>query len=276
MSFKWTDGTDYLAHHGIKGQKWGVRNGPPYPIDHTVMPKGTRINSVVGIRPDSVVGRFISPKDMANVIANARKADGRWIYTYNPEDEWDSKVYKGPFSVYLAVGKGAAYVAECQYETIKDLRMPTKKERIDEFEKLLNDRKYRKTVIRDISEIRDRALKMNIPDWEKEMYKNFDPKRIETKKDLEAAYALFNHAMEAAYYYGSTREYSKRMADKWDAMVDDNNQGVYNNAHDPVIIFRANEALKALESKLVSIEETTKFYKQVEAELAKEGKRVAL
>lgn len=23
---------DYIAHHGIKGQKWGVRNGPPYPL----------------------------------------------------------------------------------------------------------------------------------------------------------------------------------------------------------------------------------------------------
>lgn len=23
---------DYLAHHGIKGQKWGQRNGPPYPL----------------------------------------------------------------------------------------------------------------------------------------------------------------------------------------------------------------------------------------------------
>lgn len=24
----------YLEHHGIKGQKWGVRNGPPYPLDY--------------------------------------------------------------------------------------------------------------------------------------------------------------------------------------------------------------------------------------------------
>ncbi|MCI8992256.1 MAG: hypothetical protein HFG80_05935 [Eubacterium sp.] len=26
---------DELYHHGIKGQKWGVRNGPPYPIDRS-------------------------------------------------------------------------------------------------------------------------------------------------------------------------------------------------------------------------------------------------
>lgn len=24
---------DTLVHHGVKGQKWGVRNGPPYPLD---------------------------------------------------------------------------------------------------------------------------------------------------------------------------------------------------------------------------------------------------
>lgn len=26
-------GYDSLAHHGVKGQKWGVQNGPPYPLD---------------------------------------------------------------------------------------------------------------------------------------------------------------------------------------------------------------------------------------------------
>ena len=29
------DGSSELAHHGVEGQKWGVRNGPPYPIDRT-------------------------------------------------------------------------------------------------------------------------------------------------------------------------------------------------------------------------------------------------
>ena len=24
--------TEYLCHHGILGQKWGKKNGPPYPI----------------------------------------------------------------------------------------------------------------------------------------------------------------------------------------------------------------------------------------------------
>ncbi|MCI9428089.1 MAG: phage portal protein [Eubacterium sp.] len=26
---------EHLAHHGVEGQKWGVRNGPPYPLDRS-------------------------------------------------------------------------------------------------------------------------------------------------------------------------------------------------------------------------------------------------
>ena len=31
MAKYWTDGTS-LYHYGIPGQKWGVQNGPPYPL----------------------------------------------------------------------------------------------------------------------------------------------------------------------------------------------------------------------------------------------------
>ena len=31
---------NYIAHHGIKGQEWGVKNGPPYPLDDA----GSHIN----------------------------------------------------------------------------------------------------------------------------------------------------------------------------------------------------------------------------------------
>lgn len=30
------DETDSLAHHGIQGQKWGVKNGPPYPLGDSI------------------------------------------------------------------------------------------------------------------------------------------------------------------------------------------------------------------------------------------------
>lgn len=32
--YPYNDYRDYLEHHGVKGQKWGVQNGPPYPLKY--------------------------------------------------------------------------------------------------------------------------------------------------------------------------------------------------------------------------------------------------
>ena len=60
--------SDELCHHGIKGQKWGIRNGPPYPLDAKGQLKrvkslnsdlnnwkyGVLINSKIETDPDKV------------------------------------------------------------------------------------------------------------------------------------------------------------------------------------------------------------------------------
>ena len=51
---------DWLEHHGIKGQHWGVRNGPPYPLsfnDHS--PAQKRLN------PKSALDNYSKSKDTA-------------------------------------------------------------------------------------------------------------------------------------------------------------------------------------------------------------------
>lgn len=40
-------GESFLSHHGIRGQKWGVKNGPPYPLDQE---KHDRVVGKIGKR----------------------------------------------------------------------------------------------------------------------------------------------------------------------------------------------------------------------------------
>ena len=62
--------SNYLAHHGILGQKWGKRNGPPYPLsegDHSAAEKKA------GYKQSLSGGESISKK--AKTAKNVLKSD---------------------------------------------------------------------------------------------------------------------------------------------------------------------------------------------------------
>ena len=264
----------YLAHHGIKNMHWGERNGPPYPLSRKKkrsqkrkrkktqlaknakkLLKGTRLNSV-------------SPENDSNAYKNR----DTWMYTFDPNDKWDSKVYKGPFSVYK-MRQAGAYIYEHQFELVRDLKMPTNKERVDEFIKLYSDN--RKQVYKDLKRTK-KMLDASGVEANKPISKKI-LKDLKTKAQFYAAYEIFNHAMENISRFKSTRAYAKIMAEKYDAMVDDNNKRIYNGVHNPLIIFRANEVLKDIgKAKYIDVEEIKKNYYEVKEELAKKGKKVLL
>lgn len=52
------DDSSELAHHGVEGQKWGVRNGPPYPIDR----KNVENTSENGKMEDIYIHRSVGAK----------------------------------------------------------------------------------------------------------------------------------------------------------------------------------------------------------------------
>lgn len=68
----WEPTEEFLMHHGIDGQKWGVRNGPPYPLEKG-QKKKYRTDKGYKKRPDSSYSHTDrSVNDMSNVELQKR------------------------------------------------------------------------------------------------------------------------------------------------------------------------------------------------------------
>ena len=277
----------WLYHHGVKGQQWGIRRGPPYPIEDTVLKKGTRLNTVSNYK-------------------HGKK--GRWVYTYNPNDEWDSKVYRGPFAQYsksrsVDKGKLAAQIAaralitpvapvalllpykktprkfiyDRELETTEDLKLANSKQRTKEFVDLYktDPEKYKQ----DLQKIQNALLRAGfngelVGIKNEDLYKQVKSD-LKAKKDIKVAKFLLDHGMKDADKFELTKDYSKVMREKYDGMVDDHNVKVYNDAHDPVILFLdkyKNVPVKELGVRKVRQEEIMQNIVDVRDELTKKGK----
>lgn len=261
-------------HHGVRKyqykdgsltpagrERYGVgpardKNATPYPIEDKVLRKGTKLNSIEYVYDPSGFKK-------------------KWKYTYNPENEWDSKVYRGAFSVYKS-NWGRFPLKDVSYEVTRDLKMPNSKERYEAFKKVYNENK--KVAVKDLKNVQGILKRYNFgknTDENDRKQVTVDLSNLKTEDDYKAAYSVFNHAMENVNAFKTTKKYAKLMEKNFDAMVDDNNRGVYNEAQDPIIIFNKKD-LKWLNTDYNVLDNMYKNYTDVKTVLNAQGKALKL
>lgn len=64
----------YLAHHGVEGQKWGKRNGPPYPLDSSISTGHSLKKKNKGVKDGSAPGPYGGTRHTAKELKASIKA----------------------------------------------------------------------------------------------------------------------------------------------------------------------------------------------------------
>lgn len=115
----------YICHHGIKGQQWGVKNGPPYPLGTSQKsPKEKRYRvSRIKSNLDETTNSF---KKAYNKVVNKKTKDGRFS-----EYEWLVEDLNDELSFYEDVpliDRGKNFVAD----------LKTTKQKLDRFNEIID------------------------------------------------------------------------------------------------------------------------------------------
>lgn len=250
--------SEYLIHIGTKNSGRYPRGSGERPYQHDTLKKGTQISNI-GVGDD---GDYLKKKRDA-------------IYTYKTNDKWDSKVYKGPFSMYKKMTNPYASISwyEHKYKVNRDLSMPTEKQRFEEFVNLYN--KHKHITVKDLKRTRKSMINNGIH-FTREIDKTVKLNKLRTTNEYKSAYNIFNRSMEEYNSHKSTKKYMKTIRNKYDAMVDDNNKKIYNEAKEPIIIFNPKDVLTSVGNKKISDIEIEKNTNYVNKILNKKGKTVLL
>lgn len=219
---------DKLTHAGVKGMQWGVRRGPPYPID--------KDNAQVRIRRGTEFKRL--------TIFDESASKGHAYVTYLKSD---STHYRGFFGARLKALNKNAEVYSVTMKANKDLLSPSKKQRVETFIEIYKkDPKFRK----ELGAYHKSDYKYFTPlpkKFYEQRYSKLDAEKLRTK-----GYETFVRSLGGNEY---TRDrYFKTLARKGYSFVnDDQDAGRFGIA--PSIIFDRTESTSYVGQSKVSAKE---------------------
>lgn len=202
------------------------------------------------------------------IITAKKKKDV--LYTYDKGNKHDADVYEGAYAKYLnmKVFNGVFAVDKYKHEYVNSIPVisPSKQERIDTFVETFNknNRLYSKVILSNDNQLMKgynadpeyykSLFKSNYTGLSKAALKN--PDTIKANSDKLYNSYLQSQGHTTNIENKATSKYLKSLSDKgYNALVDDNNKKIYNDAESPMIFINPKRMLKEIGVSKVSVEE---------------------
>lgn len=257
-----------LYHHGIRGQKWGVRNGPPYPL------KGGKYAVTKKKKLRSESNRHNSSYNKRHYDKTINKGATLSTLSWNPDrtkdtdmffatyDKLDKQQYRAMFNKKTEtelfdqygnkVGTGKFYKYNIDNKIVKDVKVASEDSSVEGFKKMYEKDRDFYNYVTDPSRMESQFVKGKyVFKGYREAKKALDKIRNDenvTDKDLAKVYRMFNYTIPSdgqgdakiAKDVATQRaKFFKVMKDAGYGAILDTNDALYGGFHAtaPVIMF---------------------------------------
>lgn len=256
----------YLAHHGIKGQKWGIRNGPPYPLKGGSYSRGSvgRSGAISRKRRlkkhvDSTIERGTTLKTLS-YDPNRTKGTEMFYATYKNMDVQQYRSLfnkKAPVPVYdengNEIGMEQCYKFSIQNRVCKDMKIASEDSGAKAFSDLYESSRdfYNFVTDSDRMEAAFDKSKYKFKGY-RESKQALDRMRKDgytpTENDLKLVYRMYNYTIPSDGHGNASlgtdvsrqrARFFKELSNEGYSGVLDTNDALYGgfNADAPVIVF---------------------------------------
>ena len=196
-----------------------------------------------------------------SVIPVKRPDNEKKLFVYREDDPHDKDVYEGAFTKFIKYRDSTNQIFKRKFENIDDLVSPSAQRRAELFVETYRENPKLYSELLNRTDAYAQARKAQGVKYSPSL-ESFIGKAIFDKNtsdiDLKRyGYGLFNMGNEwndSLTAKGNNKYYKKLKKSGYNALIDDNNAGIYNDAHEPLIVLNAKKYLKNIGSERLTPE----------------------
>lgn len=242
--------TSELYHHGIKGQQWGVKNGPPYPLSGGQFTRSEKHDSYKKrIRKYSLYNkkhfdRTIEKSDTIQTLSYDRNRTQNTDMFYAVSTNKDRHYYNAFFNKKVSDGNKSFYKFRIINKVKSDIDVASEDSGSKVFMELYSKNRDFYNFVRDPKRMESYFVKDKYKfKGYREALDSLNKLRNETPsdKDLKMVYRMFNYIIPSSGkdVLNQRSKFFKSLGEKGYSAVLDTNDAIYGGfkADSPIIVF---------------------------------------